>query len=157
MALAFALRFLIDILAGNVMISDENFYATAANSILHGAGANFEHPPLVKLIMAGAIAVIKRGSNGFGIKYSGPKDKFSIPYTEVTTSLCSACASSAMACTWPPCQVSSAPRVSGSMKMEAAARMKAMARNPRAAPTPILMAKNPTTVGARALSMRPVL
>jgi len=57
LALAFALRFLIDILAGNVMISDENFYATAANSILHGAGANFEHPPLVKLIMAGAIAV----------------------------------------------------------------------------------------------------
>ena len=57
LAIAFALRFLIDILAGNVMISDENFYVAAANTMLHGSGANFEHPPLVKLIIAGAIAV----------------------------------------------------------------------------------------------------
>jgi 4-amino-4-deoxy-L-arabinose transferase-like glycosyltransferase len=57
LAIAFAMRFLIDILAGNVMISDENFYATAANNLLHGTAANFEHPPLVKLIIAGAIGV----------------------------------------------------------------------------------------------------
>ena len=58
LAVAFALRFLIDILAGNTMVSDEAFYATAANSLLHGVAANFEHPPLVKLIMAGAIGLI---------------------------------------------------------------------------------------------------
>ena len=57
LALAFALRYLIDILAGNVMISDEAFYVTAANSLLHGTAANFEHPPLVKLIIAGSIAI----------------------------------------------------------------------------------------------------
>ena len=39
------------------MISDEAFYVTAANSLLHGTAANFEHPPLVKLIIAGSIAI----------------------------------------------------------------------------------------------------
>ena len=58
LAVAFALRFLIDILAGNTMVSDEAFYATAANSLLHGTAANFEHPPLVKLIMAGTIGLL---------------------------------------------------------------------------------------------------
>jgi 4-amino-4-deoxy-L-arabinose transferase-like glycosyltransferase len=57
LAVVFALRFLIDVLAGNVAISDETFYVAAANSILHGHAANFEHPPLVKLIIAGAIGV----------------------------------------------------------------------------------------------------
>jgi 4-amino-4-deoxy-L-arabinose transferase-like glycosyltransferase len=57
LAIAFALRYLIDVLAGNVMISDEAFYVTAANSLLHGVGANFEHPPLVKLIIAASIAI----------------------------------------------------------------------------------------------------
>jgi predicted membrane-bound dolichyl-phosphate-mannose-protein mannosyltransferase len=58
LAVVFALHFLINILAGNVMISDETFYVTAANSLLQGTGANFEHPPLVKLIMAGAISIM---------------------------------------------------------------------------------------------------
>jgi 4-amino-4-deoxy-L-arabinose transferase-like glycosyltransferase len=57
LAVTFALRFLIDILAGNTMVSDEAFYATAANSLLHGTAANFEHPPLVKLIIAAAIGL----------------------------------------------------------------------------------------------------
>ena len=56
-ALGIALRILINILAGNVMISDEVFYAGAANNLLHGIAANFEHPPLVKLIIAGAIGI----------------------------------------------------------------------------------------------------
>ena len=58
LAVALAIRFLINILAGNVMISDEIYYVTASNSLLHGVGANFEHPPLVKLIIAGAISVL---------------------------------------------------------------------------------------------------
>ena len=58
LAVVFAIHFLIDILAGNVMVSDEAFYVTAANSLLNGAGANFEHPPLVKLIIAGAISIM---------------------------------------------------------------------------------------------------
>jgi 4-amino-4-deoxy-L-arabinose transferase-like glycosyltransferase len=56
-ALGIALRILINTLAGNVMISDEVFYAGAANNLLHGVAANFEHPPLVKLIIAGAIGI----------------------------------------------------------------------------------------------------
>ncbi len=45
---------------------------------------------------AGTILTIKRGSNGFGMMYSGPSSDRS-PYAEATTSLCSAWASSAIA------------------------------------------------------------
>ena len=48
---------------------------------------------------AGAIIIIRRGSNGLGMRYSGPKASFSPAYARATTSLCSACASSAMALT----------------------------------------------------------
>ncbi len=48
---------------------------------------------------AGAMRIISRGSNGLGIRYSGPKASFSPAYACATTSLCSARASSAIACT----------------------------------------------------------
>ena len=46
---------------------------------------------------AGAMRVINRGSNGFGIRYSGPKLRLVMPYAEATMSLCSSCARLAMA------------------------------------------------------------
>ena len=48
---------------------------------------------------AGAMRVISRGSNGLGIRYSGPNARFVMPYAEATTSLCSSCASAAIAST----------------------------------------------------------
>src|SRR6218665_256816 len=48
---------------------------------------------------AGAIIIISRGSKGLGIRYSGPNASASPAYAAATTSLCSARASSAIACT----------------------------------------------------------
>jgi hypothetical protein len=46
---------------------------------------------------AGAIFTIRRGSNGLGMRYSGPNERLASPYAMATTSDCSAWASSAMA------------------------------------------------------------
>ncbi len=51
-------------LAGNNPAMDECYYQPAAVASLHGVAANIEHPPLVKLLMGGGIAVF--GDGWFG-------------------------------------------------------------------------------------------
>ncbi len=56
----------------------------------HAASPSPPSPPRWRSV------TMSRGSNGFGIRYSGPKLRFSIPYAWATMSDCSAIARSAM-------------------------------------------------------------
>ena len=62
LVVVFILHALISVMAGGVQIFDEKYYVPAANNLLHGVADNFEHPPLVKLIMAASISLF--GDNG---------------------------------------------------------------------------------------------